>query len=409
MDSKTSPLALLAQTCNQIGADITPVKSLEKPKNFDKDSKKCSSPTTGRTTSEKKEDDRQKTSQSPSSQKADVRSSSSRPTSSQANEQKLPTPSGDPLDAYRMMGLSAAYNPFGAYAGLDPAAAAALGVGLPMRSPYPFPGYPTSQLHGLGLAIPTSMSQLSAAAMLNYARPKPTECRDPYCTTCPPTQHASASNSVCPLGCAQCDHPKVPIPSTTPANQTVSAPSERPSTPKPYVCNWVAGTDYCGKKFVSSDELLQHLRTHTSSSGEPSTSYSSTLAAAAAANPLLSRGYPHLSHLAAASRYHPYAKPSPLSSPSGMSLPNLTGYPGASSTNSHPMFFGSGLSPFAGLPGSANHMALGHLGSLSPSSSLQSLGLGSMPPSFGLGSSLPTHPALASYYSSQLSLYGQRP
>jgi len=78
----------------------------------------------------------------------------------------------------------------------------------------------------------------------------------------------------------------------------------------PYVCSWM-GADlpsYCGKRFGTSDELLQHLRTHTS---DP-----------AAALPLLQRSYPTppLSPSTTANRYHPYAAGkhhSPYGFPSG--------------------------------------------------------------------------------------------
>ena len=32
----------------------------------------------------------------------------------------------------------------------------------------------------------------------------------------------------------------------------------------PYICNWMAGRDYCGKRYTSAEELLVHLKTHTS-------------------------------------------------------------------------------------------------------------------------------------------------
>ena len=79
----------------------------------------------------------------------------------------------------------------------------------------------------------------------------------------------------------------------------------------PYVCNWIAGDSYCGKRFTSSEELLQHLRGHTSSAE------SSLTLPPLHPHPLLSaalpRGYPTppLSPLSAA-RFHPYAK-TPLS------------------------------------------------------------------------------------------------
>lgn len=31
----------------------------------------------------------------------------------------------------------------------------------------------------------------------------------------------------------------------------------------PYICNWMHGRDYCGKRYSSAEELLVHLKTHT--------------------------------------------------------------------------------------------------------------------------------------------------
>ena len=31
----------------------------------------------------------------------------------------------------------------------------------------------------------------------------------------------------------------------------------------PYICNWMNGRDYCGKRYSSAEELLVHLKTHT--------------------------------------------------------------------------------------------------------------------------------------------------
>ena len=38
----------------------------------------------------------------------------------------------------------------------------------------------------------------------------------------------------------------------------------------PYICNWMAGRDYCGKRFTSAEELLVHLKTHTNLSASDS-------------------------------------------------------------------------------------------------------------------------------------------
>lgn len=59
----------------------------------------------------------------------------------------------------------------------------------------------------------------------------PRACRDPYCQGCP-------------AGLAQLA-----------------------ALAQPYVCSWVSGeSTFCGKRFTTPEELLQHLRSHT---GEP--------------------------------------------------------------------------------------------------------------------------------------------
>ncbi|XP_005089256.1 zinc finger protein Noc [Aplysia californica] len=192
-------------------------------------------------------------------------------------------------------------------------------------------------------------------------------CRDPYCNNCQLTVQNSHLSSNCNApGCAQCAHEKSltslstlglagapsaaaaaaaassmllpPFSSSTSLSSSMSALSSLHSLYPhsalvaahqglPYVCNWIAGNDYCGKRFSSSEELLQHLRTHTSSMdvSNLAASYAglglpSALAAyphLAAPAPLspnsLRRSYPTslspVSSLLGASRYHPYKSP----------------------------------------------------------------------------------------------------
>ena len=203
-------------------------------------------------------------------------------------------------------------------------------------------------------------------------------CSDPYCTHCKLTLSSAqltptgASASACAAGCTQCTHDKSPLPPTSLAGlsaglhglpglpPTSSATSGLPGLPGlsglyppfgvlpghhglPYICNWVAGSDYCGKRFGTSEELLQHSRSHTSSSeaasaaaaaaaasglpaGFPYSSLGLSASALAAVggghtpgslspNPALRQAYPRSlspNTLLAAARYHPYTK-SPLS------------------------------------------------------------------------------------------------
>lgn len=167
-------------------------------------------------------------------------------------------------------------------------------------------------------------------------------CKDPYCTGCQFSSHNQQMmmGVPCPAGCTQCDHQKF--------NLAMAMSGIPPSHPyaqmgRPYICNWIAGDNYCGKRFTTSDDLLQHLRSHTASLADP--------AAAAAAlaqsqqqavmHPLGSmfnpsaaaafhRAYaqPQLSPIsaaAAAARYHPYGKPmsmGPGSMPAGSPYAN---------------------------------------------------------------------------------------
>jgi len=204
-------------------------------------------------------------------------------------------------------------------------------------------------------------------------------CRDPYCTNCQLTIQNSHISSTCTApGCSQCAHEKslqslsalgmagasslsmLPqfslqssLPSLPPGLSSYpglssslyahsllgSSVAAAHSQGMPYVCNWVSGTDYCGKRYSTSEELLQHLRTHTSSS-EAASSLAS-YAALGLPPPLglpgfpptplpahgglspnsLRRAYPTipspLSNVLSGSRYHPYKSPLP-SVPSGL-------------------------------------------------------------------------------------------
>lgn len=210
-------------------------------------------------------------------------------------------------------------------------------------------------------------------------------CRDPYCTNCQLTVQNSHLSSTCNApGCAQCAHEKsltslsalsslpgaaaassMLLPPLSSAGSALSggsmsalsslhslyphsalaaAAAAHQGLP-PYVCSWVAGSDYCGKRFSTSEELLQHLRTHTSSLDMSSlaASYAGLggIPSALAAYPHLSaaplspnslrRAYPTslspVSSLLSASRYHPYKSPlSAVGAPPPQSLPPVGPY-----------------------------------------------------------------------------------
>ncbi len=160
------------------------------------------------------------------------------------------------------------------------AAAAAARAGAPPISPYSYARVKTAA--GATTLVPI--------------------CKDPYCTNCQITmQGAQLGSATCTAGCTQCTHektalagasglhsltglgssiPVLPFPGSLPPSSLPGASALHMASSLyphafgilpghhslPYVCNWMSGSDYCGKRFSNSEELLQHLRTHTSSS-----------------------------------------------------------------------------------------------------------------------------------------------
>ena len=237
---------------------------------------------------------------------------------------------------------------------LDPATSAAASAYYASLSP-------THNAHALGLAA--AHAQKGAAGLspyLQYTSVKTASgttlvpmCKDPYCTQCQLTMRsAHLGSGSCPPGCAQCPASAA----ATAAAASASSPhnflsSMYPQHPfsvlpgqhsLPYVCNWLQGSDYCGKRFANSEELLHHLRSHTSDAAQaaalptalPYPNLGLTTAAAhglhlpyptqgsISPSSLGRHGYPSslspngLSALAA-SRFHPYKSPlSSLSTPS---------------------------------------------------------------------------------------------
>ncbi|KAL1123613.1 hypothetical protein AAG570_002689 [Ranatra chinensis] len=259
LDAKKSPLALLAQTCSQIGADSPNTKSLLP--SLDSKPKKSSSGGGDRGSS---------TSPPKRPYEANVLTKKS----------GQETPKSEPDYHEKRRTPSSSDKPKSPDSGASPIIRSGLEV---------LQGLPHKDLTGvmfkppLGLEANPAFRPPLQAPYVGYARVKTATgsealvpvCKDPYCGGCQLSVHSAAlvaAAGSCPSGC-------------THAYQLV----------KPYVCNWIAGDNYCGKRFTTSDELLQHLRTHTADSS------------AGLLNPLR---YPNppLSPLSA-SRYHPYTKP----------------------------------------------------------------------------------------------------
>lgn len=170
--------------------------------------------------------------------------------------------------------------PFGPAAHLPP---------LPLTAGPCFPSFPTATPGASWLGSPPS-------SLPGFA-PK---CSDPFCKTCPAIAAAAAVRAGagacgtvgCP--CAQFGGPNAHndlsslwlsygslfglhgAGNTTATNPLLAAAaasayaasaassSSALAAGQQHTCSWMTGNEFCGKRFSSSEELLQHLRTHTS-------------------------------------------------------------------------------------------------------------------------------------------------
>ncbi|EEZ99244.1 zinc finger protein Elbow [Tribolium castaneum] len=395
LDAKKSPLALLAQTCSQIGSDTPNSKLLQSADKSSKSSKLDSSkekssnssdlhhkssnnlpreksrspeersssastgsrvrtPSTSKSTVSATPNGRCASNQSATSPRASP-SVSERKTpaseSTSAGEQNKNSERGSPSTPVSSSAKTA-FTPNILTSSSDPAIKdLPLGTfkpGVPVTSA--FLGYP-----GAGFPLPMDLMTSSLMSQhhalkgglnpyLNYGRMKTADslssvCRDPYCTGCGVSSHllgaAVKTSTACPAGCTQCDHTKPPTSTGYLGHNPAAAAYAHAqlaalaaASHLPYVCNWISGdAAYCGKRFSSSEELLAHLRTHTSVAVSESSAALSMLSSSSLppTHPLLHRTYPTppLSPLATA-RYHPYSKPSLL--PPSLSS-SLSGFP----------------------------------------------------------------------------------
>lgn len=157
------------------------------------------------------------------------------------------------------------------------AAMAAAAAGLPPVLP------PNSMSAYASMPAPPSLTRPGGASGSN-------PCTDPLCRdpTCPTTMLRQAQYASLMAAAASGRNPFMypggfpPVPGLAglpypPASAASGAELS------PYVCNWVNGGDFCGKKFSSSEDLMNHLRTHTSSSASAT---ASSLASSKSSKPL---------------------------------------------------------------------------------------------------------------------------
>lgn len=395
LDAKKSPLALLAQTCSQIGADAPNAKLIQSSEKASKSSKsdihkdkneqahKNALKNDGNSFREKSKSPEERSnrvrtpvisksipngrcSSNLSSPRASPNERKTPATESSSERISTPDKCGDRRSPQTPSSSASktAFTPNILTSSSDPAIKdLPLGTfkpGVPHTSSPYLTGYPTPSFTlGMDLMTSTLMNQHHAlkgsglVPYIGYSRLKAQDtissvCRDPYCTGCSVSSHllgASSALKSCPAGCTQCDHPKPPTSvgylSHSPAAAAYAhaqLAALAAASHLPYVCNWISGdAAYCGKRFSSSEELLGHLRTHTSGAISDSGSALSMLGSPGLppTHPLLHRTYPTppLSPLATA-RYHPYSKPSLL--PPSLSSASLAGF----------QFGHPGLSPY---------------------------------------------------------------
>ncbi|KAG0714557.1 Zinc finger protein Noc [Chionoecetes opilio] len=414
LDAKKSPLALLAQTCSSIGADhsqkggIPPSDKASKGKaspgakspgatlNISPDDPAKNSPCSVSSFKPyEKKDDEDRVSPSkrssphsrspgvshPSAERSSSRGSDSGRSSSRNRDPPSSSSISPRVSSPSITPKSSVSSAFGCLGDLtkDPLAAYKLAPSL-----YPHLALGLDPLGAAGLSaltakVPTSTSAALSSPYIGYARVKTANgteavvpvCRDPYCSGCQINTHAAqVVNGTCPPGCSQCSqiaaHTKnlASLPGLLPSLPASSLSGLYPppgligGSHQPYVCNWIAGDTFCGKRFSTSEELLQHLRSHTNLSTSES-----TLPLHALHHPLLAghlpRGYPTppLSPLSAA-RYHPYAKtalghlpptaPLPASALSAATLSGLHPHPLSAYYNPYSLY-ARGLGATAGL------------------------------------------------------------
>uniref|UniRef100_A0A8C2AVT8 Zinc finger protein 503 n=1 Tax=Cyprinus carpio TaxID=7962 RepID=A0A8C2AVT8_CYPCA len=380
LDAKKSPLALLAQTCSQIGKSDPPSSAKLSAVASDKDCKsnslkisdigaedKSSFKPYGKS-SERKDTDksgfrvpsascRPVTPRSPSS----CSSISPQPGSGKKERDAAKTPDASGTRTESETSKQDASKPSDSIPASS--VSSALGSGLvapvsPYRpghavfTPYPgalnaaYPAYPQPFLsHGMTLdpskpgsgqlinaQLSGALSSKAGSSPLAGASPpsimSSSLCRDPFCLSYHCASHLSSSGSHDSAAAALKSGYPLMYPSHSLHPLSPSAPSfpghplypygfVLPNDSQTHICNWVSANGPCDKRFSSSEELLSHLRTHTAFAEKLVMGYPNSLTMACHVP-----GAPlalRTPHLGLGSRYHPYSK-SPLPT-SGAPIP----------------------------------------------------------------------------------------
>lgn len=354
MDSKKSPLALLAQTCSQIGADsgntMKPIvlekSKKDRPPSANKSETNSSNNSNNNNNSVKNEKQEIKLAFKPYETNVLTKEPSS-------GEKRVPSRNSE-KDGSERSSTSPSNNNNNNNSsnnnnvksevdekqdkGASPIIRSGLEVlqGKDNYRPFLPPGFETNPAFRSPYMSPHHAAMLAAAAAypqnpyMSYARIKtPTGgealvpvCKDPFCQGCQFSAHNQQMlmGAPCPQGCTQCEHQKY---------LAAGAAAAAYRGPAGYACSWPMGGAYCGKRFDSSEELFSHMRTHSPPAADPSMLNPLLFSQSAAAlRGLYAAQQPTLSPLsaAAAARYHPYSKPQMPASPYGSFNPALQYY-----------------------------------------------------------------------------------
>lgn len=154
---------------------------------------------------------------------------------------------------------------------------------LPLTTGGCFPSFPPAPA-----GAPSWMA--SPPSSLPGFQPK---CSDPFCKTCPAIAATAmrAGAGACGMPGCMCSfggpnvhndlssfwlsygslfglhgttNPATSNPLLAAASAYAATAAATSSAPGQHTCSWMSGSEFCGKRFATADELLQHLKTHTS-------------------------------------------------------------------------------------------------------------------------------------------------